>query len=246
MTARAGERRAAGRAGRVPFLALVVTAVVAALLGWVLLFQDRPRTTTFAVVLGSVLVGGLLATLLVRPSPVRETPPPARERPLGPARERPPATVRERPPATVRERPRATTREPPPGPDSRWSGSGSDGEGPRTAQLVLPVGPPAGGAPPASQWWTRDAPAPAPAPPSASAPDDRPTEPVRPAPRDLAALRDSARVVQCPRCGAFRIDVRHTDTGYALRCRVDGHEWTWRPGAAWPVTVVASRRRRAT
>ncbi|MDT3446177.1 hypothetical protein [Pseudofrankia sp. BMG5.37] len=223
MTARAEERTATGRAGRVPNLLLAVTALAAALLGWALLFQDRPPGKTIAVILVAVAVGWLVAALLARPLPVREGPPePARGRPPEPAGGRPPGPARERPP----------------GPDSRWSGPASDGAGLESAQLVLPVGRAAGGTPQAGQWWNRASPAPA--------EDARPTESVRPAPRDLAALRDSARVVQCPRCGAFRIDVRHLDTGYAFRCRVDGHEWTWRPGTAWPLTVVASRRRHAT
>lgn len=65
----------------------------------------------------------------------------------------------------------------------------------------------------------------------------------RPAAPDLATYRRSARVVQCPRCGAFRVDVQHTGAGYAFRCRVDDHAWTWQPGTAWPATVVAARRR---
>ncbi len=68
-----------------------------------------------------------------------------------------------------------------------------------------------------------------------------------PAAPDMAGYRRSARIVQCPRCGAFRIDVTHVDgAGYAFRCRVDDHEWTWRSGAEWPATVVASRRRTTT
>ncbi|OLT18155.1 hypothetical protein BJF78_11905 [Pseudonocardia sp. CNS-139] len=101
--------------------------------------------------------------------------------------------------------------------------------GPETVQVVLPVERPRTG-----QWWNQDAPAPA---------ANRAIAAARPAPRDLAELRDSARVVQCPRCGAFRVDVAHTGAGFAFRCRVDDHAWTWRPGTAWPPTVVASRRR---
>ncbi|WP_131745825.1 hypothetical protein [Frankia sp. Cppng1_Ct_nod] len=137
-----------------------------------------------------------------------------------------------RPPESARKRPPEPDRGRLPEPDGRWSRPGADRAEPEATQLVLPVGQPAGGAPRAGQWWNRDAPA----------AGVRAVEPVRPAPRDLAKLREAARVVQCPRCGAFRIDVRHTGTGYAFRCRVDDHEWTWRPGAAWPVTVVASRR----
>ncbi|MFC7614386.1 hypothetical protein ACFQV2_13510 [Actinokineospora soli] len=66
--------------------------------------------------------------------------------------------------------------------------------------------------------------------------------PTRPA-RDLAGYLDSARVVQCPRCGSFEIDVTGRTDGYAFRCRADDHGWQWRPGAPWPATVVVSRPR---
>jgi hypothetical protein len=72
-------------------------------------------------------------------------------------------------------------------------------------------------------------------------PASRPLE--RPQPLDLTGYLDSARVVQCPRCGAFRIDVWHQGGGFAFHCQVDGHQWEWQPGTGWPPTVVVSRRR---
>lgn len=206
-------RSETGRAERIALPLLAASALVAAGLGWALLFRHHPFETTLAVVLGSAAVGMLLAALVGQP-----------------------LTDRAQPPAPDH---------PSSGPGAGSSGGGGGGgaktetaqpENARTAQLVLPVGRPAGGAPPGGQWWNRDAPPPAAAPTAAAAP-------TRPAPRDLGELRDSARVVQCPRCGAFRLDVRQADAGYAFRCRVDGHEWTWWPGTAWPVVVVASRRR---
>jgi hypothetical protein len=73
------------------------------------------------------------------------------------------------------------------------------------------------------------------------------TAPARPPAPDLGTYRRPVRTVQCPRCGAFRVDVQETagdqGGGFAFRCRIDDHTWTWRAGTAWPVTVVASRRR---
>jgi len=63
-----------------------------------------------------------------------------------------------------------------------------------------------------------------------------------PAP-DLASYVDSARIVQCPRCGEFRIDVTQAGSGYAFRCRVDDHRWEWQAGTPWPETIQVSRRR---
>ncbi|MEX5710365.1 hypothetical protein AB1484_19155 [Parafrankia sp. FMc6] len=202
-------RAVTGRAERIPLPLLAASALVAAGFGWALLFRDRPFETTLAVVLGSAAVGALLAALLGQPLTDRARPP-------------------DRPPSG----PDAGGAKPQTAPPQTGQPETTQ---PETAQLVLPVGEPAGGAPSAGQWWNRDAPPPA-APTTATAP-------TRPAPRDLGELRDSARVVQCPRCGAFRLDVRHAGAGYAFRCHADGHEWTWLPGTTWPAVVVASRRR---
>jgi hypothetical protein len=85
------------------------------------------------------------------------------------------------------------------------------------------------------QWWEKAGTPTAAAPAKAT-----PGAPVAP---ELTSYVESARVVQCPRCGAFRIDVSRSAAGFAFHCTVDGHRWTWRPGAAWPATVVVSRRR---
>ncbi len=224
-----------------PFQRLAVTALAAlaaALFGWALftgegLLPDRPVWwIPLAVIFGSVAVSVPLAILLVRPAPVSGRPlEPARGRASGPDRGWHPARG-----VVVEQRSTGSDRGKPLELDGRSSRPGADRAEPAAVQLVLPVGQPAGGAPPAGQWWDRGAPAPA--------ADTHAITPARPVPRDLAALRDAARVVQCPRCGAFRIDVRHTSAGYAFRCRVDGHEWTWQPGTAWPATVVASHRRK--
>jgi len=103
------------------------------------------------------------------------------------------------------------------------------------ARLVLPVE----AAPQEGGWWS-GGPTARTVAPTRAAPSRRPAP-------DLGSYRRPVRTVQCPRCGAFRIDVQQTDSdrggGYAFRCRVDDHTWTWRAGTGWPVTVVASRRR---
>ena len=98
------------------------------------------------------------------------------------------------------------------------------------ASLVL--GP--GGSAATGQWWdqspVRHARTPVPV-----------TKSGQPAAPELAGYVASARVVQCPRCGAFRIDVHQSAGVFAFRCRVDDHRWEWQPGASWPATVVLSR-----
>ena len=51
----------------------------------------------------------------------------------------------------------------------------------------------------------------------------------------------TTRVVQCPRCGDFAVEVGPRAPGFAFRCRCCGHEWRWAPGVAWPVSVVRPR-----
>ncbi len=58
---------------------------------------------------------------------------------------------------------------------------------------------------------------------------------------DLSTYAGVTRIVQCPRCGDFRVDVRQQDSGFAFTCRRCAHPWQWRPGAAWPPTVVRPR-----
>lgn len=48
----------------------------------------------------------------------------------------------------------------------------------------------------------------------------------------------ATRVVQCPSCGEFAVEVGQRAPGFAFRCRCCGHEWRWTPGVSWPVSVV--------
>jgi hypothetical protein len=58
---------------------------------------------------------------------------------------------------------------------------------------------------------------------------------------DLSGTTDTTRVVQCPRCGDFGVDVSQQQPGFAFRCRRCDNQWRWGPGAAWPVSVVRPR-----
>lgn len=50
-----------------------------------------------------------------------------------------------------------------------------------------------------------------------------------------AAVR---RIVQCPGCGDFGIEVRRRARSVAMTCRRCAHAWEWGPGRPWPPTVV--------
>jgi hypothetical protein len=51
----------------------------------------------------------------------------------------------------------------------------------------------------------------------------------------------ATRVVQCPWCGDFGVDVSQQQPGFAFACRRCGHQWRWQAGEAWPVSVVRPR-----
>ena len=50
-----------------------------------------------------------------------------------------------------------------------------------------------------------------------------------------------AFVFATARCGDFAVDVARRAPGFAFRCRCCDADWQWRPGAAWPVSVVRPR-----
>jgi hypothetical protein len=64
-----------------------------------------------------------------------------------------------------------------------------------------------------------------------------------PAP-DLSSYLASALIAQCPRCGAFGLDIRHFRSGWAFRCESCEYTWTWQPGTPWPPVRVMPRRRK--
>jgi hypothetical protein len=52
------------------------------------------------------------------------------------------------------------------------------------------------------------------------------------------------RIVQCPECGAFDVDVWNEPTGFAFTCRRCRGIWQWAPGRPWPATIVQPARGR--
>jgi hypothetical protein len=50
------------------------------------------------------------------------------------------------------------------------------------------------------------------------------------------------RIVQCPRCGDFGIELHRGPASFAFTCRRCAHAWQWRPGRPWPATVVRPPR----
>ena len=112
---------------------------------------------------------------------------------------------------------------------------GGDLAGHQTVVQLLPLSPQPGNAePPGAPWW--DSAQGAPPPPSPGARR-------APAP-DLSTYLASTFIAQCPRCGAFRLDIRSTSGAWDFRCEACGHIWTWQPGTPWPPVRVMPRGRR--
>jgi hypothetical protein len=76
-------------------------------------------------------------------------------------------------------------------------------------------------------WWDSAHPAPAPSAGAKRAP----------AP-DLSTYLASTFIAQCPRCGAFRLDIRRARSGWDFRCEACENIWTWQPGTPWPPVRV--------
>lgn len=105
------------------------------------------------------------------------------------------------------------------------------------ARLTLPLtgesaAPSNGTATP--KWWTETPSAPA------SSGRTRSAAPRSPAPPLSSYDPASALIAQCPRCGEFRLDVKHVAQDYAFACQNKscGNTWNWTPGTPWPDVVV--------
>jgi hypothetical protein len=96
-----------------------------------------------------------------------------------------------------------------------------------TVVQLLPLTPPGTGGPADAPWWDSAQPAPAPSAGAKRAP----------AP-DLSTYLASTFIAQCPRCGAFRLDIRQARSAWDFRCEVCENTWSWQPGTPWPPVRV--------
>jgi hypothetical protein len=90
-----------------------------------------------------------------------------------------------------------------------------------------------------SEWWTQTA------KPATSPQADQVAKKAVPL-ADFDAHR--AQIAQCPNCAGFELDVRRDGQACAFTCR-NPHcrtTWEWRPGTAWPPTVVRHNLTSAT
>jgi hypothetical protein len=174
----------------------------------------------------SVVIGAIGAVVVIR-SPAR-----------GPELTSPPTATMPR----VQPRPASSSRAAPP-PDSYPPdpvapvtaqvpvAGGADGlnrgGAPAVNETVVQMLPLGTESPPDAPWWDSAHPAPAPSAGAKRAP----------AP-DLSTYLASTFIAQCPRCGAFRLDIRRARSGWNFRCEACENTWTWQPGTPWPPVRV--------
>jgi hypothetical protein len=110
----------------------------------------------------------------------------------------------------------------------------------RSAVELIPFRSPRDADQGARNWW-RAAAAPPPSPEDRGAPAPDLSTYLDPA---VTARLDSAVIAQCPRCGAFELDIDRDRDPWAFGCQACDHTWTWRPGTPWPAVRVAPRLRK--
>ena len=212
---------APGRGGR-GLLGWALVVIAAALIGGLAAAALVHASLVVAVVV-SVVIGAIGAVVVLR-SPARDpelTSPRTTTMPRAQARRAapPPESY---PPDPVA--PGATV--PVPAAPGGLNRGGAPAVNETVVQL-LPLTPPGSAGPAGSPWWDSGRGAPA---PSARA--------MRvPAP-DLSTYLASTFIAQCPRCGAFRLDIRRARSAWDFRCEVCSHTWSWQPGTPWPPVRV--------
>ena len=108
-----------------------------------------------------------------------------------------------------------------------------DGQARETVVQLLPLPPePGRPGPPDAPWWDSAQGAPSPSPGARRAP----------AP-DLSTYLAATFIAQCPRCGAFRLDIHRAPNDWDFRCESCDYTWTWQPGTPWPPVRVKPRER---
>ena len=230
-------------------LGWALLVIAAALIGGLAAATLVHTSITIAVIV-SVVAGGIVVLAVLRsparppelkagesaeedfgryPGPAPRTP--DRRRTAPPAAQ-PPHALRAVPPASFASAGTDPTAPLPAEPGGQARGGPPAGN--QTVVQLLPLPPqPGNAAPPDAPWW--DSAQGAPPPPSAGAKR-------APAP-DLSTYLASTFIAQCPRCGAFRLDIRRAKNGWDFRCEACECTWTWQPGTPWPPVRVMPRGR---
>jgi len=211
-------------------LGWALLVIAAALIGGLAAAFLVDASLVIAVVV-SVVIGAIGVLVLFR-TPAR-SPEPTASYPATMPRVQPPRAAP--PPESYPPDPVA----PAPSPTGQASPSAGPGPGPdglnrggapavnETVVQLLPLTPPGSAGAADAPWWDSAHPAPAPSAGAKRAP----------AP-DLSTYLASTFIAQCPRCGAFRLDIKQARSAWDFRCEVCGHTWSWQPGTPWPPVRV--------
>ena len=200
-----------------------LAVIAAALIGGLAAAALVHASLVVAVVV-SVVIGAIGVLVLLR-SPARTAPHPATMPRAQPPRAAPPPESY--PPDPVAPATPAPSSAGPgnPGPDGLNRG-GAPAVNETVVQL-MPLTPPGSAGPADAPWWDSAQGKPAPSAGAKRAP----------AP-DLSTYLGSTFIAQCPRCGAFRLDIRRTRSAWDFRCEVCEYTWSWQPGTPWPPVRV--------
>jgi hypothetical protein len=207
--------------------------IAAALIGG-LAAATLVHASLIIAVIVSVVAGGIGVMILFR-SPARSPELTAGGRQEDADTGRFPVSRRPAPPASQAAPPASFPADPvaPGGRDRQGRGGPGHpaGAAAETAVQLLPLAPQpgkaAGSGPPDAPWWNSAQGAPLPSAGAKRAP----------AP-DLSTYLASTFIAQCPRCGAFRLDIRRARNGLDFRCESCDYTWTWQPGTPWPPVRV--------
>jgi hypothetical protein len=190
-----------------------VASAVGGLMAVSALWWDA-RLITPVVILGlavTVVVFCVMVVKTLRPDPPAQPPPPLREQPSGAH------AAYAQPPISGRQYPRPPAAVPPVEATRSWyDDAARDAAAQRSAAASVvgtaaqvPPEPEGNGAVPRIEEYR--------------------------VPGGTSAVR---RVVQCPQCAGFDLDVRREPDGLAFECRSCRQDWRWAPGTPWPPTIA--------
>ena len=213
--------------------------IAAALIGG-LAAATLVHASLIIAVIVSVVAGGIVVLAVFR-SPARQTQPMAGEREdddfgryPAPRHRQASQTVPPAPFASAAPDPTAPVpaAQVPAASDERARGGPPANE---AVVQLLPLPPQPGNAEPADAPWWDSA--------QGGPPSPSPGAKRAPAP-DLSTYLASTFIAQCPRCGAFRFDIRRARSGWDFRCESCEYTWTWQPDTPWPPVRVMPRGRK--
>jgi hypothetical protein len=228
---RPGQGQRPGRAGDpdgVSTVGWALLVIAAALIGG-LAAAALVHVSLIIAVIVALVAGGIAVAVFRSPGPPRSVAYPASGAPAGAPASGAPASGAPASGAPASGAPAPATA---PGPVNPASPAREQTDA-AVQLLPLPADNSSRSGPPPA-WWDAAQGAP---PPSSQAAQRAPAP-------DLSTYLASTFIAQCPRCGAFRLDIARARSGWDFRCESCEYVWSWQPGTPWPpVRVMPGRRK---